>query len=235
VANSKAANLRKGAHNSSKTHCIQGHTLADARVFYQNGWIKRDCRTCWKIRAQLGGIIKPEALAKLKVALTNGASVAQITKGIPIGGGPLNRSLKIVDPSAFYRHRRENPEFDRFVTEAITDSNSVGRQIRHRRNRTRAQIEARREEANDYQKIRSMLPAYCSDRDEIVSRIFEDLLSGALQRTEVRLRMKDYIAAHNRMFPTNFARRQPIAVTRCSLFEHGAMTLGDTISRGLWD
>lgn len=79
----------------------------------------------------------------------------------------MNRSLKIVDSAVFYHYRRENPEFDRYVAATIVGSNSRGQQIRYARERTRIRIAARREEANDYQKIRSMVPGYFPEPDEI--------------------------------------------------------------------
>jgi len=76
-----------------------------------------------------------------------------------------------------------------------------------------------------------MLPVSFPDKDDVVSDIFESLLNGSLQREDVSARVKHYVAAHNRMFPTKFAMRSLDA----RLFDNGMMTLGDTISRGLWD
>jgi hypothetical protein len=95
--------------------------------------------------------MKPEALVKVKAALeSGGATINQIIHGRPVGGGAVNRSLRLVDSAAFYRYRRENPEFDRFVAEASANNNRLGQKIRYARERTRAQSEAHREEANDY-------------------------------------------------------------------------------------
>lgn len=236
-ANRKAANLRKGAINSSKTHCIHGHSLADAFVTRQNGFIKRDCRTCWKIRGQLGGIMKPEALVKVTMALRAGVSVGQIIQGKPSGGGKINRSLRIVDAGAFYRYRRENPEFDRIVVEAIANNNSVGQKIRYARERARARIHTARQQIDDYRAIRAMLPVTFPDKDDVVSAIFEDLLTGAIGREHVKARVQTYVAAHNRMYPTKYRKfgDSPLVSLDEAIFEDGATTRGDTISRGLWD
>jgi hypothetical protein len=230
-------NIGKGSRLRNITHCKHGHSLADARVYYQGGYIKRDCRTCWKIRGQLGGLIKPEAVVRVKAALQNGASVSQIIHGKPTGGGKFNRTLRIVDAAAFYRYRRENAEFDRFVATAIADSNSIGQQIRHRRHRSRAKIEARREEANDYQKILAMFPANFPGKDDAAHDLFVAVFEKSLKREDVRARVKQFISAHNRMFPTNyatFAGRRLMSLD-ARMFEDGATTLGDTVSRGLWD
>jgi hypothetical protein len=47
AANKVAALRRKGARLRDLTHCKHGHSLADAFVSRQAGYIKRDCRTCW--------------------------------------------------------------------------------------------------------------------------------------------------------------------------------------------
>ena len=51
-----------------------------------------------------------------------------------------------------------------------------------------------------------MLPANFPDKDDVKGAIFEDLLTGALKRENVEAHVQTYIAAHNRMYPTNYAR-----------------------------
>jgi hypothetical protein len=50
--------------------------------------------------------------------------------------------------STFSRHRRENPEFDRFVSEATKDNNRKGRKLRFQRVRNAVV----RDQKNDYYK-----------------------------------------------------------------------------------
>jgi hypothetical protein len=85
--------------------------------------------------------------------------------------------------------------------------------------------------------VSAMLPAAFPDKDDVVSDIFEALANGGLRREDVRTRVRQFVTAHNRMFPTNyatFAGRRLVSLD-ARLFEDGAATLGDTISRGLWD
>jgi hypothetical protein len=93
-----------------------------------------------------------------------------------------------------------------------------------------------REQNNDYYKILAMLSAGCPGKDDVVSDIFEALLNGSLRR-EVRSRVQSCVAAHNRMFPTRFAKfgDSPLVSLDDVPFEGTATTRGDTISRGLWD
>jgi hypothetical protein len=238
-ANTKAANLRKGAINGSKTHCIHGHSLADARVYYQNGWIKRDCRTCWKIRGQLGGIIKPEALAKVTAALQNGASVGQVTSGKPIGGGPVNRSLKIVDAAAFYRYRRENPEFEQFVASKIAGNNCRGQRIRHARARERISRVIAEADAADYRAILAMVPANFPDQNklDVANSVAEEFFGHKISRSQVRERVAFHAAAYNRTYPSKYAKfgNRPLLSLDEVLFDDGATTRGANITHSIWD
>jgi hypothetical protein len=231
-ANRKAGDKRKGERFRAMTHCKHGHPLSEARIRHYKGWTVRDCVRCEEIRRSQGGIMKPEALAKVKAALeSGGATISQIIHGRPVGGGAVNRSLRLVDSAAFYRYRRENPEFDRFVAEASANNKSRGQRIRFVRERTRVETAARREEANDYQKILALFPANFPGRDDAAHDLFVAVFEGSLKREDVRTRVKHYVTDHNRMFPTKYAMRSLDA----RLFDNGMMTLGDTISRGLWD
>jgi hypothetical protein len=82
-----------------------------------------------------------------------------------------------------------------------------------------------------------MLPANFPGADDVVSDIFEALLDGSLQLENVKARAKQFIAAHYRMFPTNFAKFGDSRLVSLdeAVFADGTTTRGDTISRGLWD
>jgi hypothetical protein len=82
-----------------------------------------------------------------------------------------------------------------------------------------------------------MLPASFSDKDDVISAIFEDLLTGKLKRDEVKARIQTYIAAHNRMFPTKYAKFGDSWLVSLDevLFDDGMATKRDTVGRGLWD
>jgi hypothetical protein len=132
-----------------------------------------------------------------------------------------------------YHYRELDPVFDQFVREALAGSNSRGQKIRW----TRAHTVSVRDSNNEYYKIRSMIPEQNPHRDDIVARIFEDLLSGALRREEVAARVKVYVAELNKLYPTKYAKfgDSPLMSLDDVLFEDGTRTRGDTITRGLWD
>jgi hypothetical protein len=173
----------------------------------------------------------------IKDDLRRGISLGQICHGKPTGGGKMDRRLIRVRPNVLYRYRQLNPDFNQFVLEAIADSNSVGQTIRFSRQRARIRTARAREEASDYHKIRDMIPVDNPHRDDIVARIFEDMLSGNLDRENVRAHVKCYVTEYNRTFPTKYAKfgDSPLVSLDEVLFDNGSMTRGDTISRGLWD
>ncbi len=225
-ANAKAAHATRGAHHRNKTHCKNGHPFAvHQRLNLNKGCMTRQCRLCDYQRSQLGGLVKPEVIVKVRAALDRGLTINAITAA--------GRPTRLLAHHALRRHRRENPEFDRFVFEHIKDSNSRAQKLRHQRIRNVAV----RDQNNDYYRIRAMLPASFPDRDDVVSDIFEALLGGSLRREDVRARVRSYVAAHNRMFPTRFAKfgDSPLVSLDDVLFEGGAMTRADAVSRGLWD
>jgi hypothetical protein len=67
--------------------------------------------------------------------------------------------------------------------------------------------------------------------------IFEAMLDGSLRPEDVKARVQNYITAHNRMFPTKFAKfgDSPLLSLDATMFDDGTTTRGDTVSRGLWD
>jgi hypothetical protein len=211
--------------------------MTESNIYIDGSHGRRRCLACRNIARANPPLIDPIILAKIKQAFEAGGSIAQICIGRPIGGGAINKRTTLTNTQKFYHQRRVDPEFDRFVLSHIADSCSVGQQVRWRRIKTRIRTDAARNEANDYHAIRAMIPTHFPDRDDIVSRIFEDLFSGAIRRDDVRSRIKDYISEHNRMFPTKFAKFGDARLVSLDevLFEDGSTTRGDTVSRGLWD
>ena len=74
-------------------------------------------------------------------------------------------------------------------------------------------------------------------RDDIAQSILMALLEGTLQRDQVNGRIRQFVAEHNRMFPTKYAKfgDSPLVSLDEVLFEDGTTTRGDNVSRGLWD
>jgi hypothetical protein len=222
-ANAKAAQQRKGV-NRNLTHCKYGHSLADAYVSrQQGGYVKRDCRTCWAIRQKRPGVMRPEVAKQVEALLRKGMPISTFTKA--------GTKTYLVQHKTFTRFRLENPHVDQLFMTNVKVANSRGQRLRRLRN------EGIREQNNDYYKIREMIPESNPHRGDIVARIFEDMLSGKLDRENVRTRVKEYVVEYNRMFPTNFAKFGDSKLVSLDevLFDDGTMTRGDTVTWGLWD
>jgi hypothetical protein len=217
---------RKGIHQTNKTHCPNGHPFAEhGRIAIHKGYRSRQCRACERLRYAEGHPIKPDVLRQVKVRLAAKAPLSSFTKA--------GSSGYLVKFSTLARYRRENPDFNRLVLNVIEGSNSRAQLLRYQRGRNNAV----RDQNNDYYKIREMVPAQLADRDDIVSMIIEDLLTGALKREDVRDRVRAYIKAQNRLLPSKHRKFGDGLLDSLDevMFEDGSTTRGDTVSRGLWD
>jgi hypothetical protein len=205
--------------------------MAEDNVFMDGTHGRRRCLACRRASSAHAPLMSIKVAEKVKQALQAGASLSQITRGKPVGGGQANPSLFIASFKIIKRYRQENPDFDRFVATAIADSGSVGQRIW----RQRKQNAVKREEINDYYKIRAMLPPNFPDKDDVVSNIFEALLNGSLKRDQVQVHVQLFVAAHNRDANRHGVGKYGLRSLDAPLFAEGAMSLADTISRGLWD
>jgi hypothetical protein len=199
--NAKAGDILKSVNNAKRRQtqemCLKGlHPMKGDNLMMHKG--RRCCLACWRHHAAHPPIhsILP-VLDLIKDDLRRGISLGQICQGRPTGGGRVDRSLVRVRANVFYRYRELNPEFDQFVRQAITNSNARGQKIRW----TRVRTSSVRDSNNEYYKIRDMISEQNSHRDDIVARIFEDLLSGSLKREEVPARVKVYVAELNKLYP----------------------------------
>lgn len=194
----------------------------------------RQCLACRRFAAQTPPLASILAVVNvIKEKIVKGISISEITHGRPTGGGKIDRSLILAPANKFSYLRKTDPEFDLFIREHTKNNNSRGQRIRH----TRIHTATVRDNNNDYYQIRGMIPEQNPHRDDIVARIFEDLLSGLLKREEVTARVKVYISELNKLFPTKYAKfgDSPLVSLDEVIFEDGSTTRGDTVSRGLWD
>lgn len=198
---------------------------------------RRACLACRKFAAKNPPPMKPAMIALIKREVDRGISLSQLTFGRPTGGGAKNAALKIVDPAVFYHHRRIDPHFDRYIVERIANNSSRGQRIRYARARARIQSDVRREEANDYQRILALFPASFPWREDAAQDVFVALADKSLKREDVRSRVKSYMAAESKMFPTKYAKfgnSQLLSLDE-ALFDDGSGTRGDNVVLGFWD
>jgi hypothetical protein len=81
-----------------------------------------------------------------------------------------------------------------------------------------------------------MIPRHLPEdvRDEIVQSIFLAILEKRLRFDDVRTRIGEFVTAHNRMFPTQYAKfgDSPLVSLDEVLFDDGSTTRGDTLPAG---
>jgi hypothetical protein len=222
-ANAKAAQLRKAAGRRSRTHCSRGHlfTLETTRYRKDQNDLRRECKICERKRALHGNTIKPGSAEQVRALLKKNARISSFTAA---GQGGY-----VMSHRTFKRLRQEDSEIDMLASSVIERAPHL-RLIRYRNQITRDQN-------NDFYKVRAMLPPHFPDKDDVVSAMFEDLLTGKLKHEDIRARVQSYITAHNRMFPTKYAKfgdAQMLSLDEV-LFEDGATTRGDNVSQSLWD
>ncbi len=167
-------------------------------------------------------------------AVAAGATMSQLAHGRLPGG----KKTKYLAPYKNIKVTRTiDPEFDAFLSSRLPVNSQSGRSRSIVIRKTRAQTSVARQEQNDYHTIRSLISESNPHRDDIVARIFEDMLGGTLNREEVPHRIKIYVAELNRLYPTKYAKFGDARLVSLDevMFEGGTATRGDTVSRGLWD
>jgi hypothetical protein len=61
------------------------------------------------------------------------------------------------------------------------------------------------------------------------------LLEGSLRRDQVKERVRQFIAAHNREANKHGVGKYRLVSLDAPIFDDSSMTIGDRITRGLWD
>jgi hypothetical protein len=229
--NTKVATAKKGAHLRNLTHCRYGHPLSGPNVRIEEGRWRR-CLTCLKRREVNPPLPSEEKIRAVTAALNAGKTIGQICWG-RIADKKVEASL--LPFRNLKRYRELNPEFNRFVLSIIANSNSRAQRRRHNPERTR--IEIVRSETNDYYEIAGMVPRHLPPdlRDDIAQSIFLALLDGSLRRDEVKARVKRFVADQNRDANKHGTGKYGLWSIDAPAYADGSATLGDTISRGLWD
>jgi hypothetical protein len=215
---------------TSGRHRMEGDNVMIGRTHKRPG--NRFCRACWE--EKMTRPMTTEEIASVKRAVTvDGRTINNITTGVPLGGGAKDYSKALIHSSVLRAQYKRDPEFARFVKTAVAGNSARARKIRY----TRVHTASVRDDNNDYYRIRDMIASSNPHRDDIVARIFEDLLEGTLKREDVSARVRIYVAELNKLYPIKYAKfgNSPLVSLDEVMFEDGSTTRGDTVSRGLWD
>jgi hypothetical protein len=232
----KTTNRRKSTNGwlTNLTICKNGlHAMTPDNLKVAT-WGRRLCKACFEANTRRAKTLSDGAKAKIMSAVAAGATISQLAHGRLPGG----KKTKYLAPYKNIKVTRIiDPEFDAFLSSRLPVNSHRGRSRSIAIRQARAQTSVARQEQNDYHAIRSLICESNPHRDDIVARIFEDMLGGTLKREEVPIRVKAYIAEFNRLYPTKYAKfgNSPLVSLDEVMFDDGSTTRGDTVSRSLWD
>ncbi len=176
--------------------------------------------------------LPPAKLEKVKRMLMAGKPIAEIT-GKWLRGKKREITVNTVQ---FYNARKADPELDMFVRAHIPRIRRLSGEQRWAVYRARKATAERREQANDYHAIATLVPANLPRdiRDDIVQSIFMALLEGSLRRDQVRGRIREFVASHNREANRHGVGKFGLVSLDAPIFADSSMTLKDTVQHGLW-
>jgi hypothetical protein len=232
----KTSNRRKSTNCwlTNLTICKNGlHSMTPDNVKVAT-WGRRLCKACYEANMRRATPLSDETKARIMRAVDAGASMSQIAHG-KLPGGKKTKSL--APHKNILVTRQLDPDFDAFMASRLPINSQSSRSRNIAIRQARAQTSVARQEQNDYHAIRGLIPESNPHRDDIVARIFEDMLGGTLKREEVPHQIKIYVAELNRLYPTKYAKfgdGQLFSLDEV-MFADGAATRGDYVSRGLWD
>lgn len=232
VANTELANARKGSKKRSQTHCIHGHLFAGRNLLIEPKTGFRRCRVCTMSRMAAPRPLTQAEIQKVTAALNEGQTISKICWG-KIGSEKVAKP--IIGFNLLKRHREANPVFDRFVSSVMVQTRS--RAWQRRQNSQLFHTNVIRAQTNDYHAVADMVPQGLPPdvRDDIVQSIFMALIEGSLQRNQVRERIREFVTAHNRDANKHGVGKFGLISLDAPIFDDGSGSLGDRVSRGLWD
>jgi hypothetical protein len=224
AANAKAADALKGERKRNLTHCKYGHQLSGDNLYLAPGRKERKCLVCLKRRGELERRMSEEQARRVMDALNDGETISTVTSSGP---------SYIVNHRALLLFRQKHPKFDRLVLRL----SSANAKIHHAEaSARRAQILRAPAIAADgtdiFMLIRSAVPANlpAQIRDDVIGAMALEIVEGKLRAADIRRRVREYVTAQYRAF----SKFGPLSLD-ARLYDDGATTLGDTITRGLWD
>lgn len=226
---------QKAKHNAV-THCQRGHDLSLPGVRYtwiSKGYSSWRCAICHLAGARAGN--RPMSLdqaRQLVEGAQSGLSLSQMTKG-----GSEHYVTGFWKTKAFLS---ANPAIHARL-QALFNANSRANHLAAARGRrvsahlsSRSSDQAERAMMAIQNAVPSGLPKH--HRDEIVSRMLADFVEGKLKLKDIRTSVRAFISIEYKQFGQYIP---VIGGVMGSLdqaaFDDGPTTVGDLVTRGLWD
>lgn len=248
--NNAAAQARKGAPWRYGETCRKGHPFSGDNLGVHSSTGRKYCIACNKLAHTRGAEMTPRKLAGVRNAVLAGKTINEFTKGPGF----------VCTFATLKQYRLAHPEFDRFIIDHSPNLYSQGGIIRAglvKENvglfflKARAVVRVTRPDVappedippyvyqeGDHEWVSSLVPRAIPrhKREDVIQSAFEALLSLRVSRAGLPAMIKKLITAENRLHPTlAFGGIGTPFSLDAAIFDDGPATLGDRISRGLWD
>jgi hypothetical protein len=223
--NMKASNARKGARLRNRTHCKHGHPFSGKNLYISPDGKERRCWACMTRNGNTRRRMSEQQARRVVEALNDGKTIANITAA--------GKPSYILNHRALLLFRQKHPKFDRIVVRLST----ANAKVHH------AEASARRAQilrahtiaehgADIFTLIRAAVPGSlpAQIRDDVIGAMGLELVEGKLRPADIRKRVREFVTAQYRQF----SKFGPLSLD-ARLYDDGTTTLGDTITRGLWD
>ena len=212
---------RAAAKKPLRTHCSKGHAFTPENSYRipKTGYL--DCRICMRRRwLDRGTHLSEPTIRRIFDGLRDGASLRDLYRKKKEGG-------RIIGQRKLYNFMAANPKFSRLIKD-LARKNVEERGHLRRKSTPRIVLQ---NSFDIWDEIRAAVPESLpsQDRDEVVARIGLAVCEGTIGRSEIQGRVREFIAAHFRMF----SKYGPASLDK-PLYEDGAETLVDRVTEGLW-
>jgi len=208
-----------------KPFCPHGHPMIAGNIKWASGWICVACKRACDRRTEKP--VTREKLERIFAALHEGKALAECY------GKKNNRYVggKIVDSGALIKYLRENPRIGKRIRAlSRTNRRTIMQAVADRKRIVAAPAIMRNNGADAYQAIlRATANLWEGERGDVMSLMFVAAAEGRLKPKDAAARLPEFLRDHRRQF----GKFGPVSLDQ-PLFDDGSVTLGDTITTGLW-
>jgi hypothetical protein len=219
------------------TVCRNGlHAMTPDNI-KETSWGRRLCKACSQANSRrVASPLTEQEKQRVKDAIAAGATLSTIIRGRLPGG-------KKTQPFAVYKDiahaRKTDAAFDAFVSSHLPENRRRNVAAGYKLHLQRLARSQREQDAKDYFEIATMIPRWFPEQDkfDVVNDVMAELSAGKITRDELRVRIKFYMGQATKMFAPKFRKFGDAKLVSLDevLFDDGSATIGDTVSRGLWD
>jgi hypothetical protein len=208
-----------------KQQCPHGHPMVEGNIGWGNGWVCLTCKRECDRRTQKP--VTHEKLTRIFEALREGKTLTQCygwKTGSYVGG-------KIVDSAALINFMKANPRIKKQIKKlALVNRRAIMQGVADRKRLIAAPALLQNDGADAYEAItRATARLWEGERGDVMSLMFVAIAERRLLPRDAAARMPEFLREHRRQF----SKFGPLSLD-APLFGDSTITLGDTVTAGLW-